>query len=177
MVQRDFNRDGRPDLAIARGSLDSVWLLSSAPWVAPDSTPCADTDPCTAGETCMGGRCLGHAVTTPGGPVFGLTVGIPEGDHGRLAWSPAVPANHYDVIRGRIVPLRSRQGNFTTAIDACVADNLTGTAVDDAQLPAPSTALFYLVRATYCGLPGTYDEPGVLAPRDPTIQSAPADCP
>jgi len=109
--------------------------------------------------------------------VEGVTLGAAGTDRNHIAWGSVTPSNGYDVVAGRLSVLRQRHGNYTLAVDTCVANDLVATALDDSRIPIPSTAFFYLVRALNCGMPGSYDEPGAVATRDAGIQGSPAHCP
>ena len=82
-------------------------------------------------------------------------------------------------MRGRLSALRSSGGDFTTATDACLDDDLTDTTTDDADTPDPGDGYWYLVRATSCGGAASFDSgaPSQVASRDAGIQASPYACP
>jgi glucose/arabinose dehydrogenase/PKD repeat protein len=109
-----------------------------------------------------------------------LTASRVSTETARLQWGSLACAGAYDVVRGGLSALRSGAGNFTPATLACVANNLSGTTVDD---PTPTAAggFWYLVRGTGCpGGAGTYDENSsvpLAGSRDAEIAASAAACP
>ena len=69
---------------------------------------------------------------------------------------PVGPASNYDAVRGSLNSLRSSGGNFTTAAQACLGNEMTSTSVTFASNPSANNGYFFLVRATTCGGDGTY---------------------
>jgi hypothetical protein len=108
-----------------------------------------------------------------------LTAGRVSTSTARLQWGSLACASAYDVVRGSLATLRSSVGDFTSATQACVANDLAGTTADD---PTPTAAggTWYLVRGRGCpGGVGSYDEhimEFVAGPRDGEIAAA-AACP
>jgi glucose/arabinose dehydrogenase/PKD repeat protein len=100
-------------------------------------------------------------------------------DTARLQWTSFACASAYDVVRGNLGALRSTTGDFTAATQACVANDLAGTTVDDST-PTPSGGIWYLVRTVGCSGAGSYDEDNmafVAGPRDAGIAVSGAACP
>jgi hypothetical protein len=96
-----------------------------------------------------------------------------------LSWTSQIGADRYDVVRGSLGSLRSSGGDFGTATEECLADNLTATSMDYFVDPDPDQGFWFLVRAVGTTGNGTYDtgEPGQQAPRDAGIDSSPHSCP
>jgi spore coat protein A len=96
----------------------------------------------------------------------------------RLWWSTLTGATLYDVVRGDIQALFSSHGNFTTAVQGCLADNLSQTYWLHSGAPAPGQGTWYLVRKVVGGVPGTYDEGGSqVGLRDAEITASGIGCP
>lgn len=74
-----------------------------------------------------------------------------------LSWTSPAGATGFDVVRGSVAALRSSGGNFTTATDACIAENRTTATLSVAQVPSPGNAFWFLVRPANCGGPGSYN--------------------
>ncbi|MCP3981243.1 MAG: hypothetical protein GY716_18235 [bacterium] len=94
------------------------------------------------------------------GPVSGLVADkILGGGAALLSWDAAGGAETYSVTRGATVSLAS--GDY----GSCLAADVPGQSLDDAELPAPGTAYAYIVRgvSTICG-PGElgFDGGGAL---------------
>jgi hypothetical protein len=96
-----------------------------------------------------------------------------------MSWTAVATATVYDIVRGGLATLRSPAGNFTTAIDQCVGDDVQATSVPVPGSPAAGSGFFYVVRAVNCGGDGTYDEgvPSQVGQRDAEIDAAPSACP
>ncbi len=76
---------------------------------------------------------------TIGGP-FGQAVGF--SDKTTLSWTTSTT---YDAIRGDLGTLRT-SGTFNGSVQACLANDATGTSVTDATDPTSGNGLYYLVR-------------------------------
>ncbi|HEX6852458.1 MAG TPA: PQQ-dependent sugar dehydrogenase [Candidatus Polarisedimenticolaceae bacterium] len=101
-------------------------------------------------------------------------------DTANLSWSGVGCASAYDAVRGDLSELRSSSGNFTAAVEACVANDLVTTSTQDATATPVGGGLWYLVRGVGCGGQGTYDEDGAFgqaASRDAEIAASPLACP
>jgi len=105
---------------------------------------------------------------------FRLTVG-PE----LLWWSSVPAATGYDLVRGDLPLLQSSAGNFTTATQACLANNSTPTSLPFASTPAIGGGWWFVLRAATSGGPGTYNDgsPSQVGSRDAEINAAAASCP
>jgi N-acetylneuraminic acid mutarotase len=116
-----------------------------------------------------------HAQTPSGIPsvsmaiVFGTTV---------MGWEPVPDATGYDVMKGDLGVLRGTNGNFSSSMQGCSANNLADTILVLSGAPAPGAGFFYLVRSTNCGGGGTYDSgsPTQVSSRDAEI-AASQHCP
>jgi hypothetical protein len=96
-----------------------------------------------------------------------------------LSWSAIPGATAYDIVKGDLLALREGGGNFTASTGACLANDLGALSAQDTESLVPGTAVWHLVRASGCGVSGSFDEPGTsqVASRDPGIQGAGAACP
>jgi hypothetical protein len=113
----------------------------------------------------------------PGGIPF-LTV-QPSGNDMLLSWSSLSQATGYDVVRGDLSILISSGGDFGSATQACLADDLGGTFLSVTDAPATDGGFWYLVRPVNCGGHGSYDSggPAQVRPRDAGINSSASSCP
>lgn len=113
----------------------------------------------------------------PGGIPF-LTV-QPSGNETLLSWSSLSQATGYDVVRGDLSILISSGGDFASATQACLADDLGGTSLSVTDAPATDGGFWYLVRPVNCGGHGSYDSggPAQVRPRDGGINSSTSSCP
>jgi len=95
-----------------------------------------------------------------------------------LAWEALSDATSYDVVFGDVGTLIATGGDFTAAVQGCVAFHLGGTSLPLGPAPAPGNAIFYLVRGVNCGGRGTYDSggPGQVGSRDVEIDASPLGC-
>ena len=88
-----------------------------------------------------------------------------------LWWSTVPGATGGDVVRGDLGTLRSSGGNFTTATQACLANNRSQTLLEETSSPSsPGAGWWYLVRGTPGGSYGS-------AERDAEIGASPNACP
>jgi hypothetical protein len=96
-----------------------------------------------------------------------------------LGWDALPDATRYDVVRGDLGLLRGTGGNFTVVIQACLANDLTDTALVLSGSPLPELGFVYLVRGTNCGGAGTYDSgsPAQVGSRNGEIGASPNRCP
>src|ERR1044071_5735084 len=107
-------------------------------------------------------------LAAPGNPVLQLG---PTG----LQWSSVPGCTGYDVLRGDLGGLQQTRGNFTVATTQCAANNMTGTALGDAESPAAGEGFWYLGRAVPCREVGTWDSggPSQQGSRDAEIAASP----
>jgi hypothetical protein len=96
-----------------------------------------------------------------------------------LSWTALAGATRYDLVRGGLSPLRASGGNFTTATDACLADNTSLTSAADPSLSSPGDGPWYLVRGLNCGGNGTYDSGAAsqAGSRDAEVNASSHACP
>jgi thermolysin metallopeptidase-like protein/thrombospondin type 3 repeat protein len=94
-----------------------------------------------------------------------------------IQWDADTRATSYDVVYGDLRLLHDGAG-FAAAVLGCLSDNGTSTSVTTGIVPAPSQALFFLVRGTNCQGPGTWDEGSASqsGSRDPGINASPMSC-
>ncbi len=120
----------------------------------------------------------GFSVGCRPGLVADLRLAPLPGRVARLAWAAAARGTSFDVVRGALTTLVATRGNFAAAVDACLANNIAASAIDDTAVPAPASGFFYVVRASGCE-GGSYDSgsPSQLGSRDAGIAAAPATCP
>jgi hypothetical protein len=119
-----------------------------------------------------------YCATVCTAPVPG-TVAALRVDGSRLSWAGVASASAYDGLRGGLVSLRASMGSFQTATQACLADDLAATSIDDPEAPAVADGFWYLVRAVSCGGAGSWDGPGGAqqGSRDAEIAASPEACP
>ena len=81
----------------------------------------------------------------------------------------------HEVVLGSLAVLRGSGGDFTAAVEECLADDVITTSLIHADPPDPED-VFFLVRASGCG---TYDSngSGQIGSRDLEVDSSPAACP
>jgi hypothetical protein len=79
-----------------------------------------------------------------------------SGTNTELSWAAASDATGYDAVKGNLGPLRSNLGNFTTTTKACIANDLGGTTLEDAEVPPPTGGLWFVIRpVSTCSGDGT----------------------
>lgn len=93
----------------------------------------------------------------------------------QLSWTDARGATAYDVVIGDLTELRAKEGNFGTAVDACLADALRETVLPQNIIVAPGHAVWFLVRPEG----GSYDagDPAQVRSRDEGVASSGVTCP
>jgi hypothetical protein len=96
-----------------------------------------------------------------------------------LGWNPLSDATGYDVVQGDLGILRGTGGDFRLAIQACLANDRTDTALVLSGSPTVGSAFLYLVRGTNCGGGGTYDSgsSAQVGSRDGEIGASTHRCP
>ena len=92
----------------------------------------------------------------------------------------------FDVLHGDLRALRSSQGNFSTSLLACLADDAAGSPLPALPQPPPGSHYFFIVRAQetldVCGA-GSWNESFSVAPlrqpadRDAEIAASASTCP
>lgn len=99
-------------------------------------------------------------------------------ERGALNWTAVDGATAYDVLRGDLGALQTGLGDFAAAISECLASATAGSAMNHEVEPEMGAAWFYLVRASNCAGPGSYDAgSSPVAPRDGSIAEAAEACP
>lgn len=97
---------------------------------------------------------------------------------GEFSWTPI--GESYDLVWGDLSLLLEVRGDFTTTVEACLADDAPDASwPDDTGKPNAGRAFWYLVRVNDARGPHSYDSrrPGQLRPRDRSIDAAPGACP
>ena len=96
-----------------------------------------------------------------------------------LSWNALSGATSFDVVRGGLSVLRSSNGNFQSATQACLVNDTTATSFTATGTPSVGDGFWFLVRAGNCGGHGTYDSDGPTQTglRDPEIAASGNDCP
>ena len=107
----------------------------------------------------------------------GLTADKAAGSNVLLSWTALSGATSFDVVQGGLSALRSSSGDFQSATQACIADNLTGTSFSTGGTPSAGDGYWFLVRGGNCGGAGTYDDGSQVASRDTGIIASGNDCP
>ena len=95
----------------------------------------------------------------------------------QLAWSAVPGAQGYDVVCGDLGFLRWSGGDFTGAVDLCMADDHPDTSMEYDLSVESGAGLWFLVRD--CDPQGSYDSGGAsqAGPRDAGIDASPLACP
>jgi hypothetical protein len=101
----------------------------------------------------------------------------PSGQGALIAWTTVSGSSGYDVVRGNLTILRDTGGDFTAAIEVCLADDAASSPLEDAGTLRPGEAVFYLVRADGCSGSWNSGGPAQQGDRDPEIAASPAACP
>ncbi len=134
--------------------------------------------------------CDGIDNQCPGDPGYGAIDDVPapagtptlaaarSGATIQLSWSGVAGATGYDVVRGLSEPVLPA-GDFATAVDSCVANDLAATTASDASLPPAGEIYWYAVRAVNCGGAATWDASpnDQVRSRDPYINASANVCP
>jgi hypothetical protein len=110
----------------------------------PDGTSCNDGNACDGTDTCKAGGCVGSMIVDDGVQVARLAPATAV-----ISWSPAPGATGSDVVRGLVSALPMSP---TDAGETLLVRNTISTSVQDATVPQPGAAFWYLVRGrTSCG--------------------------
>jgi hypothetical protein len=96
-----------------------------------------------------------------------------------VSWAGVAAAETYDVVRGDVATLRTTGGNFTSATQQCLANDVAGSTISFTANPSVGNAWWILVRGSNCLAKGSYDEVGAgqVGLRDAEIAASPAACP
>jgi hypothetical protein len=107
---------------------------------------------------------------------LGLHAAKTNGSDALLSWTALTGATTFGVVQGGLSALRSSNGNFQAATQACIA-NTAGTSFTAGGTPSAGDGHWYLVRGSNCGGAGTYDDGTQVASRDAEIVASGNDCP
>lgn len=104
---------------------------------------------------------------------------IKAGTDMTLSWTPVSGAASYDIVRGGLVALRSTNGNFQSATQACAVDNAVGSSFTTSATPSIGDGFWFLVRGSNCGGAGTYNSGATsqVGSRDAGINASGNSCP
>jgi hypothetical protein len=107
--------------------------------------------------TTVGVTCPGLGGDLDPGP-FTRTINVAKGSGDTINLTFTGGAQLVDAIRGNLVTLRTNNGNFTTSIEACIANNPNTASVADTTVLAGGAAKFYMLRIAnqLCNLQGTW---------------------
>lgn len=125
----------------------------------------------TTGWNCAPAPALPSGSTWLGLDRSGVEVG--------LSWVAVVGATGYDVVSGDLSTLRSSGGDFSMAVDRCLANNRTTTALSVPGGPPAGEGFWYLVRGENCGGRGPCDSGGPMQSglRGAEVAASENDCP
>jgi len=90
----------------------------------------------------------------------------------------AFPQN-FDVVWGDGQTLRANGGDFSEAVEWCLADDTSATDLSFNADPEPGQVFWFLLRCAGPGGGGSYDSDALeqVGLRDPGIGASPASCP
>ena len=96
-----------------------------------------------------------------------------------IHWEAAPGATSYDLVRGRLLALRSSAGDFSSATELCIENDFSYLSRLEGSFLVPGDGDWYLVRGIGCGIPGTWDTPGgsQVDSRDDELAESPNGCP
>ncbi len=108
-----------------------------------------------------------------------LTVDKAGGSDVLLSWTASPGATSFDIVQGGLSALRSSNGDFQSATQACLADNRTATSLTTSGTPSVGDGFWFLVRGANCGGNGTLDsgDGAQVGLRDAEISASGHDCP
>jgi hypothetical protein len=95
-----------------------------------------------------------------------------------IVWNAVPPATRYDLVRGDVRSLGTSGGDFSIAVQECLADDTLWTFDSDADVPPTGEAFFYVSRPSEPAAVSTYDSlgPGQVGSRDAEIDASPFGC-
>lgn len=116
---------------------------------------------------------------TPPTGAPGLTLSKAGGSDMLLTWTALPGATSFDIVQGSLSALRSSNGNFQSAAQACLANNRISTTFTASGTPSVGDGFWVLVRGENCGGHGTYDSGSAaqVGLRDSEIVASGNDCP
>jgi DNA-binding beta-propeller fold protein YncE len=93
-----------------------------------------------------------------------------------LSWSPLTDPVTYDIVAGHLEGLAT--AGLQPSTMGCVADNAPSASTIDQTAPPLGGGIWYLVRGTACGVPGSYGSgnPPQTPSRDAAIAASGRDC-
>jgi len=96
-----------------------------------------------------------------------------------LQWTGTPGAIGYDVVYGDLGTLARSGGDFTAAVEGCMANDLPEISLPYAMSPPLGSGFWFLVRDVTPSGPGSYDSgfPGQVGSRDAEIDGSPLACP
>jgi adhesin/invasin len=161
----DFDSDGLPDVAVA------------SPLIGPYNRSVAVVRNITPAAAHLTLRVAGRLLTdemSMDGP--GMAAG---GAASTLFWTGVLGATGYDIVRGSLAALRTGGGDFTSAVDDCLANDLPATVIDASDVPTAGDGWWFLTRPLFPAGPGSYDgeDPGQLGSRDAQLAASSLACP
>jgi hypothetical protein len=150
----DFDSDGLPDVAVAIPGYGVVSVVRNITPAAPRLILRLEGSPMTDAPA-------------------------PAGGNATVSWTGVLGATRYDVVRGSLATLRTGRGDFTSAVNACLANDLMSTFVDEQGLPMVGDGWWFLARPLFPAGAGSYDGegPGQVGSRDSEIAASPLACP
>ena len=92
-----------------------------------------------------------------GTPFIVLARDADDPDETLIQWSGLPDATHYQVILGDLNTLLENDGDFTSAADECLEEELTVTVASAVDVPNEGEAFFFVVRAVNDDGNGTWD--------------------
>jgi len=100
-------------------------------------------------------------------------------DGSMVTWTGVAGSSGYDLVRGSLRILRGTGGNYTSALQSCVASDVATTFVDVSDNPEVGDGWWFLGRSITAGGPGSYDcdYPGQVGSSDAEIAASPLTCP
>jgi len=109
-------------------------------------------------------------------PPSGIVLGVSRSE---LTWTPLPGAAAYDLVRGDLGTLRDSAGDYLSATDECLGDDVGPAGLPHATEPPSGEGYWYLVRGATAPGPTTYDSFGVSqsGTRDLGIETSTAGCP
>lgn len=102
---------------------------------------------CSSAPSCADDAFLDVTVICPSSGNLGFAQSIGFNSKTQIGWGAAATV---DAVRGSLNTLRS-SGTFTGAIQACVANDVNTSTINDATAAAPGTGLFWLVKGSAGG--------------------------
>ncbi len=163
--------DAAQDLWLPLGSKDapSARVRHAAVWTGSHVIVWGGSHQNSGGRYCA---CLASPVAA----VPALTAAH-DGASAVLHWSSVAGADAYDVVSGAVSDLQRSAGDFSSATERCLADDLVTDTATDEMRPEAGDAFWYLVRGVSCA-GGSYEEGegGQLGSRDAEVAASSAAC-